>query len=122
AATYNGYYGGGPERWMPSRSGYQIGVDGYNRGKCYGRGDWISFSTALAKAHAFSVARGPQQFMAELGCIEGRSCGGHYGANAKAAWFDNALAVMKGWNNLEAFCYSHVNDVFPFGVNTSSPA
>jgi hypothetical protein len=122
AATYNGSYGGGPDQWMPQRPGYRIGVDGYNRGPCYGRGDWISFSAAFANAHSYSVANGRKLFIAECGSVEGTSCGGTYGATAKAEWFDDALAVMKGWRNLEAFCYSQVNEPFPFRIDTSESA
>ena len=29
--------------------------------------------------------------------------------NCKAQWFSDALTLMEGWGNLEAFCYSQVS-------------
>ena len=122
AATYNGDYGGGTAPWMPLRRAYQCGVDGYNRGKCFGAGRWVSFSSSFSASHAYATAHDRKLFIAECGCVEGGSCGGSYGAGAKAAWFDDALRVMRGWSNLEAFCYSHVGDLYPFPIDTSQSA
>lgn len=113
---------GGPERWWPTTSPYQdelVGVDIYNRNVCHSKG-WRTFDDLMnpklksqvkqkLTAVNFTAAKGRRLFIGESGCVEGNDCGGtgQYGID-KAQWYTDALARMKTWTNLEAFCHSNV--------------
>jgi hypothetical protein len=112
----NTFYGkhGGPERWWPEASPYRdlfarhlVGVDIYNRNTCHFK-DWRTFPELITHAHQFSLEKERNLFIGECGCVEGDACGGTEGADAKGDWFDEALATIKGWDNLEALCYSNI--------------
>jgi hypothetical protein len=122
AATYNGTYGPPADHWMPTTGSYLAGVDGYNRAQCFGAGKWRDFTATFDKAHTFAAAASRKLLIGECGCVEGGACGGSYGAMAKANWFSDALRVMKGWSDVEAFLYSHVNSDAPYRVDTSTSA
>ena len=120
AATYNGEYGPTADHWLPTSGPYLCGVDGYNRAQCYGKGYWKDFTTIFDKAHSYAAKAGRKLFVGEAGCVEGGACGGKYGPSAKAGWFSDALSVLKGWPDVEAFLYSHVTSDAPYRVDTST--
>jgi len=115
---------GGPDRWWPSAADssyipgvpddHLVGVDLYNRYKCHGK-SWFDFNyLAIGPTgggpQPYATAKGRNLFIGECGCVEGDSCGGTMqNGTAKAQWYADALTLMKGWTNLEAFCYSQVS-------------
>jgi hypothetical protein len=50
-------------------------------------------------------------FVGECGCVEGDACGGteQPHGTAKAEWYQEMLDVARGWDTLEALCYSNVS-------------
>jgi len=116
---------GGPEVWWPATSPYPDvpndhlpGVDVYNRNMCHDRG-WRTFHDLVDPTlqprkqprtpYRFSLGVGRRLFIGECGCVEGDACFGTLPhGTAKAQWFQDALAEMEGWTNLEAFSYSNV--------------
>jgi hypothetical protein len=115
--TFNGKHGG-PDRWWPDVSpdpdlpaDQLVGVDIYNRYFCHNK-NWQKFEQLTGVVHDFSVTKNRRLFIGECGCVEGNACDGtKVFGSAKARWFDDALTVMKGWDNLEALCYSQVVDI-----------
>jgi len=116
--TFRGKHGG-PDRWWPTAldpgytgvvpNNHLVGVDVYNRYKCHGK-TWFTFNYLAGPAQQFAAGKSRRFFIGECGTVEGNECGGTMGSGtAKAQWFRNALANMKGWSNLEAFCYSDVS-------------
>jgi hypothetical protein len=118
---------GGPDRWWPASSPYSdvladhlVGVDIYNRNHCHDK-EWRSFLDLLnpslhsprkqaLTAYRFARRVDRKLFLGEAGCVEGDDCGGTLPhGTAKAQWYQDALAQMKSWNNIEAFCYSNVS-------------
>jgi hypothetical protein len=118
---------GGPARWWPATSPYAdvladhlMGVDIYNRNVCHDK-EWRWFMDLMnpalqsprkqkLTAYNFAVGVNRKIFIGECGCVECNDCGGTCQPGAtKAAWFQDALAHMKSWTNLEAFCYSNVS-------------
>jgi hypothetical protein len=117
---------GGPDRWWPALSPYSdvpndhlVGVDIYNRNLCHAK-EWRTFTDLMnptlrsqrkqaLTALDFSLGKARNLFIGECGTVEGDACGGTLPhGTAKAGWFNDALAEMQAWSNLEAFCYSHV--------------
>jgi hypothetical protein len=109
---------GGPDRWWPSSSDvsythvaddHLVGVDVYNRYLCHAK-TWFTLNYLTGPPQQFATDKGRRFFIGECGCVEGDECGGTMGSGAaKAKWFNDALATMKRWSNLEAFCYSDVS-------------
>jgi len=130
---------GGPDRWWPSAADvsyvpgvpddHLVGVDLYNRYKCHSK-PWFSFQylTDGVKGpgpQAYASSKGRKLFIGECGTVEGDACGGTLpNGTAKAQWYSDALALMKGWTNLEAFCYSQVSGFASgnYRIDTSSQA
>jgi hypothetical protein len=118
---------GGPDRWWPSGSPFPevpddhlVGVDLYNRNLCHDK-EWRTFlslvdPTLNPNKQPFTVRRwaaskGRRVFIGECGCVEGDACGGteQPHGTAKAQWFQEMLDDAKGWDTLEALCYSNVS-------------
>lgn len=97
AATYQKGEAG---LWMPNRFD-ALGVDGYNRHRCFGV-EWRSFSKIFSPAHRFARARGRSLYVIESGCVE-------RGPGDKARWIRDARQTIKSWPEIEGFSYNHEN-------------
>ncbi|MDH4111202.1 MAG: twin-arginine translocation signal domain-containing protein [Actinomycetota bacterium] len=87
-------------RWLPNQ--YEgIGVDGYNRHRCFGV-DWRSFKKIFAPSRQFARTRGEKLYVIEAGCVE-RNPG------EKARWLREARSTVKSWPEIKVFSYNHEN-------------
>jgi hypothetical protein len=118
---------GGPDRWWPAGSPYGdvaddhlVGVDVYNRNLCHDR-EWRPFSELVDPvvgprkqpftAYRFSLGKERRLFIGECGCVEQDECSGGTvpPGTMKAEWFQEMLTTVRGWDTLEALCYSNVS-------------
>lgn len=110
AATFNK---GEAAMWLPHR--YDgIGVDGYNRHRCFGV-EWRSFRKIFAPAREFARARGRKLYVVEAGCVE-RNPG------EKAKWLREARHTIKSWPEIRAFSYNHENTDCNYLLTSSNSA
>lgn len=100
AYTFQGGHGG-PDRWYPGPSYIDyVGTNGYNwyPGRPYTK--WRSFQDTFDEAYRWAASHGKPLAIGETGVMEDPKVPGR-----KAQWFKDALATMKSWPNLKAFCY-----------------
>lgn len=108
AATYQKGEAG---LWLPNQ--YEaLGVDGYNRHRCFGV-DWRSFSRIFSPARNFARARGQSLFVIESGCVERN-------AGEKAGWLRDARRTIKGWPEIKGFSYNHENTDCNYFITSST--
>jgi hypothetical protein len=95
AATYQKGQAG---LWLPNA--YDgLGVDGYNRHRCFGV-DWRSFGKVFAPSRNFARAKGKSMSIIESGCVERN-------AGEKARWLREARETIKSWPEIKLFSYNH---------------
>lgn len=107
AATYQKGEAG---LWLPNRYD-ALGVDGYNRHRCFGV-DWRTFGKIFSPSREFARSRGQSLFVIESGCVE-RSTG------EKAAWIRDARETIKGWPEIKGFSYNHENTDCNYFITSS---
>jgi hypothetical protein len=110
AATYQKGEAG---RWIPNRYD-ALGVDGYNRHRCFGV-DWRSFDKIFRPARQFARSRGRDLYVIEAGCVERN-------AGDKAGWLRDARQTIKSWPEIKGFSYNHENTDCNYYVTSSSSA
>ena len=110
AATYQKGEAG---LWMPTRYD-ALGVDGYNRHRCFGV-DWRSFGKIFSPSRDFARSRGQNLFVIESGCVE-------RGPGEKAGWIRDARETIKGWPEIKGFSYNHENTDCNYYLTSSTSA
>jgi hypothetical protein len=108
AATYQKGEAG---LWLPNRYD-ALGVDGYNRHRCFGV-DWRSFRKIFSPSRGFARARGKDLFVIESGCVE-------RGPGEKAKWLREARQTIKSWPEIKGFSYNHENTDCNYFITSSS--
>ncbi|MGZ8629941.1 MAG: twin-arginine translocation signal domain-containing protein [Actinomycetota bacterium] len=108
AATY---LKGEAGQWIPNRYD-ALGVDGYNRHRCFGV-DWRSFSKIFRPSREFARARGRDLYVIESGCVE-------RGPGDKAHWIRDARQTIKSWPEIKGFSYNHENTDCNYYLTSSS--
>src|SRR6185503_4304423 len=88
-----------PDAWYPGDSYVDIvGADGYNWYSCPGRTDpWNEFSWVFDQFHAWGMAHGKPELVAEFASMEDPDDPNH-----KAEWISNAEATIKTWPEIKA--------------------
>lgn len=113
-STYRGNHGGA-DLWLPRTAAF-IGTDGYNRGGVCGK-RWMSFDETFGAANAKAEALGKPLLMEEIGCPEGLAA---TGPQSKAEWLGQMKSSLAAWPRVFAWCYSHVDAICDYHVDTSA--
>lgn len=88
-----------PNVWYPGDNYVDVvGADGYNWYSCPGRTDpWNEFSWVFDEFHAWGMAHGKPELVAEFASMEDPDDPNH-----KAEWISNAEATIKTWPEIKA--------------------
>jgi hypothetical protein len=93
-----------------------VAADGYNWYECAGRtAQWAPFQNVFDDFHAFGVAHGKPEIVAEYGSSEDPAAPGR-----KAQWLTDAAATVAGWPEIKAVSYWGPGTCFDIKSSTSS--